>query len=55
MWTTGWIGLSDSEKLYLKPTLFADGRLLFLEPFNGVCDVFKTVQSGKYDVKVRML
>lgn len=46
------MGLADSEKLSLKPTLFADGRLAFLEPVEGVCDAFKTVQSGKYDVKV---
>lgn len=49
----GWVGLADREKLSLKPTLFADNRLIFLEPVEGVSDVFKTVQSGKYDVKVR--
>lgn len=48
---SGWVGLADREKLSLKPTLFTDNRLLFLEPIEGVCDAFKTVQSGKYDVK----
>ncbi|CDJ35809.1 uncharacterized protein EMH_0092240 [Eimeria mitis] len=48
---SGWVGLTDREKLSLKPTLFADHRLLFLEPVEGVCEVFSGVQSGKYDVK----
>ncbi|XP_026193056.1 uncharacterized protein LOC34617342 [Cyclospora cayetanensis] len=58
LWTTnhyydgsGWVGLVDREKLSLKPTLFTDNRLLFLEPVEGVCEAFKGVQSGKYDVK----
>ncbi|KAL8448780.1 hypothetical protein Emag_003837 [Eimeria magna] len=48
---SGWVGLSDREKLSLKPTLFSDDRLLFLEPVEGVCEAFRTVQSGRYDVK----
>ncbi|CDJ39886.1 hypothetical protein, conserved [Eimeria tenella] len=48
---SGWVGLADGEKLSLKPTLFADNRLLFLEPVEGVCEAFSSVQSGKYDVK----
>ncbi|KAL8425413.1 hypothetical protein Efla_003641 [Eimeria flavescens] len=48
---SGWVGLTDREKLSLKPTLFVDERLLFLEPIEGLCDEFKGVQSGRYDVK----
>lgn len=47
----GWVALPNREVLSLKPTLFVDNRLLFLERVDGVCDVFKDVQSGKYDVQ----
>lgn len=48
---SGWVALPEREKLSLKATLFTDDRLLFLDPFEGVSEVFKKVQSGTYDVK----
>lgn len=49
---SGWLALSDHNKLALKPTVFADNRLIFLEPIEGICEAFSGVQSGNYDVKV---
>lgn len=48
---SGWVGLPDRDKMMLKPTLFADDRLIFLDPVDTMPEVFSTVQSGKYDVK----
>lgn len=47
----GWSALPDREKLEMKPTRWDDQRLRFLDPVDGIAEVFKPVQSGTYDVK----
>ncbi|PFH34764.1 S15 sporozoite-expressed protein [Besnoitia besnoiti] len=58
MWTphqyydgAGWVALPEREKLIMRPTRWADARLRFLDPVDELPDVFKTVQSGAFDVK----